>query len=1271
MDIHEALENAYPLLRGILSAAPDGVLLYDPQGRCIFANGAVQAFWGLPEEHLRGKTWREMGLTEELGTLFEGRLAQVVRDRTQVRAEERLDSGQGGTRQLETLLSPVLDGDGKVVAVLAILRDITGRRTVEEARRQSEEKFEQVFRLTPDAVALTRVTDGTYLDVNEAFLRITGYRREDLLSRSSLELGIWADAQQREKLLSEMEEHQEMNGLETLFRRKDGSLLTGLMSARRVAMGGESCILSVTTDITERKAMETALRESESRFRQLIEQAADGIFQGAPDGTVITVNPKGCELTGYRIEEILGRNLAFLFSREELERVQFRYDLLDEGRTVVSERFITRRDGTPLPIEMSTRKMADGTYLSFFRDISDRLAAEQKLRDEEATLASIIDSNPYAIQVVDAEGHHIRHNRAFLDLFGSAPPPEYSILEDPSLRKAGFLPRLQEALQGRRIAFPDLWYDAHDADPAVPSHRRCLRSTAFPLGGPERGVQHLVVMHEDITEWKEAEETLRRQEEQYRSLFFTMAQGVIYQDAEGRVLSGNPAAEQILGLSLDQMMGRTSIDPRWDCIHEDGTPFPGETHPAMVALRTGKPVQGMVMGLYHPEEARHRWAVVNATPEFRPGEEQPWRVFTTFTDITELKAAQDAQQLTAQRLQGVMNNSQAVIFQLDPEGRFLLSEGRDLAILGLQPGQVVGLSALDMYRESPSTLEALRRALAGETCHASLEVRGHVFDTNLSPVFDRAGRLESVIGVSTNITERVKVEQALRESEQKFRDLIGKLGEGFSLLDPEENFTFANAAAEAIFGVGEGQLVGRNLRDFLDPEGFRMIQERTERLKAGEKGSFELPILRPNQELRHIAVNVTPILDARGAYLGANGLIQDITERRQAEDALRQTQKLESLGVLAGGIAHDFNNLLTAILGNLNLAQGSLAEDSAALPFLENMEKTVLRAADLTRQMLAYSGRGRFEVKLHDLNGVVQEMTQLLLVSIPKKAKLRFLLSPGVLPIEADATQIHQVVMNLVTNASDAIGEDEGTITVATRLESLGAGEAPSASPGQTLPPGPYAVLEVDDSGCGMEARVLERIFDPFFSTKARGRGLGLSAMLGILRAHKAGIRIRSQVERGSTFTVFLPLAGENPPARSPSAAGGEGQFTGEALVVDDEPSVLEFAGRAMERLGFRTTTARDGLEAVELFSQAPHRFDLVLLDLTMPRMDGREALRELRHLRPGIPVILSSGYSDQECLQDLPSEKDLLFLPKPYLLRDLERVIQKLLERPETRGPS
>jgi len=395
------------------------------------------------------------------------------------------------------------------------------------------------------------------------------------------------------------------------------------------------------------------------------------------------------------------------------------------------------------------------------------------------------------------------------------------------------------------------------------------------------------------------------------------------------------------------------------------------------------------------------------------------------------------------------------------------------------------------------------------------------------------------------------------------------------------------------------------------------------------------------------------------------GLVRrDITELKRAEANLRQAQKMESLGLLAGGIAHDFNNLLTAMLGNLSLAQNELARGGSAGSYLENIEKTVLKASELTRQMLAYSGRGQYQVAPQDLNQVVQETAQLLEVSISKKIDLRFNLAPELSTFDGDVVQIQQVVMNLVTNASDAIGDAEGSITISTQSKTLDDAYIASTFPTQNLRPGAYVVLEVSDTGCGMNKEVLARIFDPFFTTKKTGRGLGLSAMLGILRSHGAGIKIYTEEGRGSSFKIFFPAHAER--ASIPKAVKPEGpaRFTGTALLVDDEPVILESTAAIMSALGFKVITAIDGLDALAKFEAEPDRIDLALMDLTMPRMNGDEAFRRMHEIRPELPVILCSGYSEMDIAQEVGRHGPAAFLQKPYLLKDLKQALHACLPK-------
>jgi signal transduction histidine kinase/CheY-like chemotaxis protein len=404
-----------------------------------------------------------------------------------------------------------------------------------------------------------------------------------------------------------------------------------------------------------------------------------------------------------------------------------------------------------------------------------------------------------------------------------------------------------------------------------------------------------------------------------------------------------------------------------------------------------------------------------------------------------------------------------------------------------------------------------------------------------------------------------------------------------------------------------------------------------------------------------------------GEELGRTGLAlaQREEERLRNQEALRNTQRLESLGVLTGGIAHDFNNLLAAVLGNLNLAQMRLDPADPARRSLDQAEKAVQKATDLTRQMLAYSGRGHFVVKPLRLNEVVSEMTHLLQVTLSKKTELDLDLTPDLPPILADAAQLQQVVLNLVTNASEAIGPEEGSITVRTLLEDFDQARLETLCPAQGLAAGRYVLLEVTDTGCGMGPELVERIFDPFFTTKPKGHGLGLSAMHGILRAHQAGLVIRSIPGAGTTFRILFPATRESLQPPQQEDPGPAQVFQGLALVADDEPMVLDFAAAALESMGFEVIRARDGAEAVMRFLDHRDRLRLVLLDLTMPRMDGIETFTELRRIQPGIPIILSSGYDIDAAAQDLVAQGQAQFLPKPYPVKELRKLVGVVLSSP------
>ncbi len=401
----------------------------------------------------------------------------------------------------------------------------------------------------------------------------------------------------------------------------------------------------------------------------------------------------------------------------------------------------------------------------------------------------------------------------------------------------------------------------------------------------------------------------------------------------------------------------------------------------------------------------------------------------------------------------------------------------------------------------------------------------------------------------------------------------------------------------------------------------------------------------------------------------AISMAMDVTDRKKAEaerakieEKMLHAQKLESLGVLAGGIAHDFNNLLMAIIGNTELAKRRLAPESPAQGCLTQIDAATRKAADLANQMLAYSGRGKFVIETMDLNRLITEMLHLLEVSISKKAVMRTELGTALPGIDADATQIRQIIMNLVINASDAIGDRSGVIALSTGVADCDRSYLRDVWMDENLPEGLYVYFEVADTGCGMTKETVDRIFDPFYSTKFSGRGLGLAAVLGIVRGHKGAIKVYTEEKRGTTFKVLLPAS--NKPVEWLGHDSGSETFegSGSVLLVDDEETVRATGKALLQELGFEVLTASDGREALDVFKKEYQHLKFVLMDLTMPHMDGEQAFREMRRIDHSVKVIISSGYNEQEVTQKFVGKGLAGFIKKPFSLTELKVSVSKAM---------
>ena len=554
---------------------------------------------------------------------------------------------------------------------------------------------------------------------------------------------------------------------------------------------------------------------------------------------------------------------------------------------------------------------------------------------------------------------------------------------------------------------------------------------------------------------------------------------------------------------------------------------------------------------------------------------------------------------------------------------------------------------------------------------------GRVFPVEVVANYVRNGNEEWNCAFVRDITERKEAVETLHASEAHYRSLFENSIIGVAITDSNFIFTDVNGAFCKLLGYTEEELINKKtITEVSHPDDAEISIAMVSRLIRNEIDHYSLEkrYITKSGDTLQAFIYVRGTYSQNGEYRGATASVLDISERKKAEEERKRTeeehqnlekqllhaQKLESLGVLAGGIAHDFNNILMAIIGNADLALMRINKESPIAENLHRIEQAAAKAADLAKQMLAYSGKGKFVIEDIDLNLLVEEMLYMLEISISKKAVLRFNPYQSLPSVEADATQIRQIMMNLVINASEAIGDRSGVIAITTGCMDCDRSYLSNVWLDDNLTDGLYVYLEIADSGCGMDKDTMAKLFDPFFTTKFTGRGLGMAAVLGIVRGHKGAIKVYSEIGKGTTFKILLPASNRPVELFNNLAHHDDWKGSGTVLLVDDEESVRGIGVEMLKELGFTTITANDGREAVEIFKSTPD-IAFVILDLTMPHMDGEQCFRELHQIKPRVKVIMSSGFNEQEVTQKFVGKGLAGFIQKPYRLSVLKEAIRGL----------
>ena len=778
--------------------------------------------------------------------------------------------------------------------------------------------------------------------------------------------------------------------------------------------------------------------------------------------------------------------------------------------------------------------------------------------------------------------------------------------------------------------------------------------TASRLWGEGDEPDFMMAAIEDITDRKRADDALAVSEERYRTLFESMPIGVLYFAPDGTIMSANPAAEGILGLSQREIVNRTSMDPSWRNIHEDGSEFPGESMPSTLALRSGEAVHDVIVGIFNQREEAYHWVRVNAIPQFRAGETTPYQAYVTMEDITERRAmGHELVQLASFPEQ---NPNPVVEVALDGTVRYANAAA-------LHALERLGLSddARQFLPENAEQLERLRHQCEQHPqAHQLILGQATFYRVIMAP--PEPATLRAYV-IDTTETKAAQSQQG------RYLSMLDRSLNEIYVFDEESlRFVYVNGAALSNLGYSLAELQQMTPLDIKPAFTRPSFEELLQPLRDGTREVlvFETVHRRKDGTTYPVEVHLQRFQgDGQTSFLV---FVNDITDRKRVQAQLLQSQKMEAVGELAGGVAHDFNNMLTGILGNVAIVKESISLNDPLRENIDAIRTAAEEAANLTRGLLTFSRGAMIQPVALDTNASVERTLAVLTQSLPASVAIVNKLQPGIWNVFMDQSQMTQILLNLGVNARDSM-VGRGTLTVGTRNTVVDAAYVQAHPFART---GEFVVLSVADTGPGIAPEVLQHIFEPFFTTKSVGNGTGLGLSIVYGAAHQAGgwVTVQSDPGEGALFEVYLPrLVEQLLPAVVATRAVAR-PCVGTVLVVEDEPVVSAVVQALLSRAGYDVLVAADGASALHALEAHGSDANLILLDMTMPGMTTEEILTEMRRLYPVLPVLLTSGYTSSDAVKHMLDNGIVQgFLAKPYETEVLFATVAHLMHTTEGGG--
>jgi PAS domain S-box-containing protein len=966
-------------------------------------------------------------------------------------------------------------------------------------------------------------------------------------------------------------------------------------------------LVSFVNQRIEKTRVEKTLRENERKFRQIFNNVNDAIYLWKLDengrfGKFIEVNDVACNRLGYSKRQLKQMTLYDIVDPEEEHyQDQIRKKLI-EDEYITCETRHKRKDGSHFPAELNCHlfSMKEEPYiLTVSRDITKRKQVERELRASKGKYKALYINAPLAYQSLDRNGNIIDVNPAWLETLG------YKRGEVVGKWFGDFLhPEFKSPFKAEFKAFKERGY-IHEIEFKIRHENGDYLWVSFEgrMGyNPDGSVEQSYCVFEDITERKEARQKLQESEEKYRNLFETMAQGVVYQNAKGEIISANPKAHRILDYEQGQLIGKTLGYDQWEVVDEEKNKIPLKKLPPMIALETGHKVEKVTLGVFNPEEEKYVWLIVSSIPQFKNNEQQPSQVYTTFLDITDKKRAEKQ-------------------LQYQSGLRKLLI---DLSLTFIN----IPLKNVDA---------AINDSLArlGNFVDAD---RVYVFDYD----FENNTCTNTYEWCAAGIEPQIDNLQAVPLEE--IPNWVETHSQGKNVYIPDV-FDLPDQGLRAILEEQDiKSLLTLPIIDEGDCLGFVGFDS------VKEHHSYS----RQDQQLLEVFAEMILNIQLRKKME---------KEKSQLQKQLLQAQKLKSIGSLGGGIAHDYNNKLAVIQGRTEMAMQRIGRKNPAYPQLKAALETTKEASKLTRKILLFSRKQELFTERMNLNQTIQELQKVLNGIMNENIKLETGLAKDLAAIEADKDQLEQVIINLAINAQEAMPAG-GTVTIKTDTIQLDESDIKTKP---DLTPGTYVLMEIEDTGTGIDEDYLDRIFDPFFTTKgmAESKGMGLSVALGIIKRHNGRIEVDSQAGEGATFSIYLPAIIEEK-VEKPEIEKEEGiAYTGSGesiLVVEDDEIVLRYLEDVLSENNYKIYKAENGAQARKIFEKEKENISLLLSDVIMPDINGIELAEELQKEKEDLKVILSSGYSDEKAGRRKIKNKGFQFLQKPYGIENLLEKIRNIL---------